>query len=118
MDVCTGILLIFFPVFTLRLMGFSQMPPEMVFISWIGVFVFCLGCAYWLPFLETRRDDRKIQLNLSLRLTTLARFCVGFFVIGAIGANSLPQGWLLVGLIDLACATFQLFLLQREVLWT
>lgn len=118
MDVCTGLLLLFLPVPTLRLMGLTDIPLQPIFISWIGVFVFSIGCAYWLPFLERRSDVRRIQQIMSLKLTSLARFCVGVFVICAICMASLTPAWLLVGLVDLCCATFQLFLLQREVLST
>jgi len=114
MDVCTGMLLVVAPALTLRLMGLTQMPLEPVFTQWIGVFVFSLGSAYLLPFLEKRLDIRIIQQRFSLRLTLLTRGFVGLFAIYAIVFAGLEPAWGLVAITDLSCALYQFFLL-REV---
>lgn len=110
MDLATGVLLVFDPALTLRLMGIASMPVEPVYLSWIGVFVGSIGASYGLPYLVTG-NERASRLRATLLFTALTRILVGVFVGVALMRQQLEVGWTLVAVADLCCAAVQLWLL-------
>jgi hypothetical protein len=106
-DSATGILLMLAPAFALRLMGVSAPQDALIFLSWIGAFVFAVGlsCAYgaWLmAFRSCLRSLETVWL-----LTAFVRLSVAVFLFQRILAGSLDAGWLAVGLFDGACVLIQ-----------
>jgi hypothetical protein len=106
-DSATGILLLLAPAFALRLMGVSAPEDALVFISWIGAFVFAVGlsCAYgaWLMvFCPCLRRLEAVWL-----LTALVRASVAIFVFQRVLTGMLDPGWLTVAFVDGACVLVQ-----------
>ena len=102
MDAFTGLLLVFAPAMTLRLLGIE--PPgqdALVFLSWIGVFVGAVGLSYGLALINPRRGATVWTF------TALVRTLVGIFVSCRIAAGDLALPWALVAVADLAVAGFQ-----------
>ncbi len=112
MDFSTGLLLVFAPALTLRLVGIDALPAEPVYLSWIGVFVGAVGASYGLPFLATGAE-RVSRLRATLLFTTLIRILVGVFVCVAVLQDRLVPGWTLVAVADFGCAAAQLWLLRE-----
>jgi hypothetical protein len=106
-DFATGILLLLVPAWTLRLMGVSAPQDALVFLSWIGAFVFAVGlsCIYgvWLMVLRTCQD----RLETLWWLTALVRASVAIFVLQRVVVGTLDPGWLTVAFADGACVLMQ-----------
>jgi hypothetical protein len=106
-DSATGLLLLLAPAFTLRLMGVSAPEDALVFISWIGAFVFAVGlCCAWgawmMVFCPCERRLETVWL-----LTALVRASVAIFVFQRVLAGTLDPGWLTVAFTDGACVLVQ-----------
>jgi hypothetical protein len=106
-DSLTGLLLLLAPSFTLRLMGVSAPEDALVFISWIGAFVFAVGlsCAWgaWvMVFCPCERRLETIWL-----LTALVRASVAIFVLQQATTGLLDPRWLTVAFADGACVLIQ-----------
>ena len=108
-DTATGLLLIFFPAFTLRRMGIREIPEALVFVSFIGAFVFAVGISY-LAFSRLPRSARGVAIaETAWLITGLERGCVGLFVAWACVRHSLEWAWITVSVVDLTLATFQIW---------
>lgn len=106
-DSATGLLLLQAPAFTLRLMGVSAPKDALVFISWIGAFVFAVGlCCAWgawmMIFCPCQRRLETVWL-----LTALVRASVAIFVLQHVITGILDPGWLTVAFADGACVLIQ-----------
>ena len=103
----TGALLIVAPELTLRLM-FLQAPADaLVYISFIGAFVFSVGLACLYGAFLAYRGGCRTRLEVVWLLTALTRASVAIFVIGQAVAGALSPGWLTVAAMDGACVLFQ-----------
>jgi len=106
-DSATGILLLLAPAFALRLMGVSAPQDALVFISWMGAFVFAVGlsCAYglWLMVFCPCQG----RLETVWLLTAIARACVAIFVFQRVFGGMLDHGWLTVAFTDGSCVLIQ-----------
>ncbi len=112
-DITTGLLLVFFPNFTLSLMFINQIPLEIVYLQFIGVFVFSIGLAYWLPFFANK--EKKEDWTESIwAMTAIARSSVALFVLIQIINNQLTFPWLSVVIADSTFATLQVFFLKKR----
>lgn len=114
MDFSSGVLLVVAPLFTLRLMGLTQVPAEPIFLSWIGVFVGVVGAAYGLPYLLPPSPERELRLRTILLFTAMARLLVGLFVTISVVHHQLERGWLLVAATDFSCGLIQLWMLREH----
>jgi hypothetical protein len=107
MDACTGLILIFAPAMTLKLM---RVPPlhqsSLVFLSWMGVFIGAVGLAYGLVF----RGNREAETVWTF--TAIVRAMVLVFLIVKISTGSLPVAWSLVAMTDGIVAIGQFFILR------
>lgn len=107
MDACTGLLLIFAPHFTLRLLGIAPPSPEAtVFLGWIGVFVMSVGLSYGLALV------RPIHGEPVWAFTSLVRIAVAIFVTARVLDGSLESRWWLVAFADASVAISQILILR------
>ncbi len=103
MDACTGLLLICAPAFTLRVMGMNEVPAaSLIYLSWIGCFVFAVGCAYFFAI-----QNELSHGVLVWQFTGLARITVGLFLVWKIAMGLLEARWLIVAFTDLIVAFVQ-----------
>jgi hypothetical protein len=106
-DTMTGAMLVFAPDFTLRLMLLNAPVEALVYLSFIGAFVFSVGLACLYGALLTYRQQMERQLETVWLLTALSRGSVALFVLAQIAMHALPAGWLTVALTDGACVVIQ-----------
>ncbi len=109
-DAATGALLVAAPAFTIRLMRIVELPPEPVYLRWIGVFVGSVGLAYLYPLVLRGKTAR---IPVVLEMTALVRLSVALFIAVSVGAGALSAPWLSVFFTDFSLALFQLWLLKR-----
>ena len=112
-DALTGLLLMFAPALTLRLMLIPEEVAEPVYIRFIGAFVFAIGSSYFLPYLQkdpAKRTDRFIAM---LEITMFVRICIATFSLTAILSGLLGMAWISVFATDTLFATTQAILLHR-----
>lgn len=107
-DALTGFLLLVAPAWTLHVMRIPEIPADLVWMRWIGAFVFSVGAAYWIPFRS--RDPR--DFTAMLAITAWIRLVIGVFVAGSVATAALPRAWLTVSAVDLALAAIQWVLLR------
>ena len=114
-DVATGMLLLFFPEQTMRLMLIPQMPAEPVYLRFIGAFVFGVGAAYWMPFCIFENPSARLHsIRTVFSVTTLSRTTVALFVASAVSSQQLRVEWLSVFATDALLAVFQCYLLKTK----
>ncbi|HEV2274754.1 MAG TPA: hypothetical protein VGR96_11345, partial [Acidobacteriaceae bacterium] len=106
-DTLTGLLLVFFPLWTLHRMGLHRLPEPPVFVSFIGIFVLSVGLAYLfagsLPWDAGGRSGWKT----AWLLTALTRSLVAAFLLWKIVTGQLEAGWITVALADGVLASIQ-----------
>lgn len=114
-DALTGLLLMFSPLLTLRLMGIKTIPLEPVYLQYIGAFVFGVGAVYFMPALSSQNKE-KVQSVLTLwKITALMRLSVGSFVAFQLFQKGLDPAWISVPLTDLSLAAFQIFIVKKGI---
>jgi hypothetical protein len=106
-DTCTGLLLIFAPALTARLMGLHVSFVSLPFLSYIGAFVFSVGIACFYGALLTSRVAFREKLQVVWILTGITRGCVALFVIAEILNGVLEPRWATVAASDGALALLQ-----------
>lgn len=111
-DVVVGLLLMVFPAFTLKLMWVPPVVPDaLVFIRFIGAFVFGVGCIYFsalLSVLFAIGRDRSIR---SIVLATAwMRLVICFFTMLALLSGQLEAAWISVPLFDGLLGSSQIWL--------
>ncbi len=102
MDACTGFLLVFFPVWTLHLMGMTQIPEPADIISFVGIFVMAVGMSYFLV-----RDKDVAGWEMQWRVTGVMRGCVACFLTWKILGAGWEVRWATVLVTDIAIAVIQ-----------
>ncbi len=107
MDTATGLLLVFAPAFTLRLMGLT--PFGDVFVSFVGVFVLGVGLSY-LVMIPGREPARRESQWL---VTALIRGLVALFLLAETASGRMEPAWLTVAAADGALAAVQCAGLRR-----
>ena len=106
-DSGTGIMLLFVPEFTLRMMGVHAPADAIVYISYIGAFVFSVGmaCLYGVRLLA--RQCNPVRLETVWLITAIARAMVAAYVATSVLTLRLDPGWIGVAVFDGACAVLQ-----------
>ncbi|MBC2603960.1 hypothetical protein [Puniceicoccus vermicola] len=108
MDASTGLLLMTAPEFTLGLMGIPSVHPEaMVFIRFVGAFVFGVGSLYWLALWPVWKSGNWEWVRSCLLATAWLRLVVFVFGCVAIGTGALSLQWATVPLSDGLLAILQ-----------
>ena len=107
-DGLTGILLLFAPALTLRLMQVTAPASSLVYISYIGAFALSTGiaCLYGASLISP--TSISIKLETVWLLTAITRGLVALFVGSSIVHGTLSLAWLSVALSDGFLAVFQL----------
>jgi hypothetical protein len=112
-DSSTGVLLIFAPALTLRLMHLRLSGSALPFLSYIGAFVLSVGIAYFYGAFLTTRAGFAPKLEVVWLLTAITRGIVAIFVACKIVSGTLEAGWMTVAISDGALALLQAIGLRK-----
>ncbi|HTL73257.1 MAG TPA: hypothetical protein VL863_08130 [bacterium] len=112
-DTATGVLLVFTPAWTLKLMGVQRLPQPIEFVSFVGVFVLGVGLAYLSIARLPLNAKTAPRWQTVWRLTALIRALVAGFLSWQILTSRMETAWLAVAVTDGALALIQWFGLQR-----
>ncbi|WP_269525528.1 hypothetical protein [Coraliomargarita parva] len=111
MDGLTGCLLLAAPAFALRLMGVPPIDPEaLVFIRYIGAFVFSIGTLYFYAALRVQRRRDWKAFRMIFGVTAWVRAVICFFTLNAILSGGLDVAWWSVPVSDGSLALLQAWL--------
>jgi hypothetical protein len=99
-DALTGLLLIFDPALTLRLMRLQASSDALPFLSFIGAFVLSVGIACLYGAILAARAASAPKLEVVWLLTAISRGLVAMFVLTKILSGSLEPGWGTVAISD------------------
>lgn len=113
-DVSTGILLLFAPMWTLRLLHIAHPPAPIAFAQFIGAFVLSVGLSYlWIAAAWPLGAETAAMWRTQWTLTALTRGCVAAFLLVAIATGGMEPAWGAVAASDGAMAALQWFGLAR-----
>lgn len=107
-DTSTGLLLIFAPVWTLRLMRVTAPPRPIEFAGFVGAFVLSIGLTY-LGVVSRGPLSRENENSwmVQWRITALARTLVAIFLFSQIAVGKMEAAWIMVALTDGVLASVQ-----------
>ena len=116
-DASTGLLLLFTPAAALRLMRIERLPSELVYMQFIGAFVFGVGLSYLLFSRFPRNSAEAAAARAMWIMSAVLRIAVGGFVSVQVLTNTLEARWAIVAFVDLLLAAVQLANLRhlREI---
>lgn len=106
-DASTGVLLVFAPAWTLKLMGVRQMPQPVEFVSFVGAFVLGVGLAYFYAARLPLKSNNAARWQAVWFLTALSRTLVASFLFWKILAGQMERAWAAVALTDGVLAALQ-----------
>lgn len=113
-DALTGIGLLLVPTLVLQILGTTVAPETLVFVQYIGVFVFAVGLSYFLPyFIGKQLCSRDQRICYTWIVTAVIRICVASFVVLQLLLGGLSINWLLVAVTDASLAAVQFYYLNR-----
>jgi hypothetical protein len=113
-DTSTGLLLIFAPAWTLRLMGMAAVPSPIVFAGYIGVFVFAVGLTYiWTVSRWPLSTANGLRWQTQWQITALFRSLVALFLASQVAMGAMEGRWIAVAFTDGAFAAIQWIGLRR-----
>ena len=114
-DALTGVGLLLFPELVLSILGTTVAAESLVYIRYIGVFVFGVGLIYFVPyFVAANLDQRFDRILYSWTVTALIRLCVASFVVVELCLGGLGLHWLLVALTDATLAVVQVYFIKQS----
>ena len=99
-DLMTGICLMLVPSFTLGMMKVEVDPASLVYIRYIGAFVFAVGSSYLAGILPAVRSSDWSPLRMVWLLTAWIRLVICLFTGINIMSGSLEPAWISVPLTD------------------
>jgi hypothetical protein len=99
-DTSTGLLLLFKPALTLRLMRLHALSNTLPFLSYIGAFVLSVGIACLYGAWLATRSGSASKLEVVWLLTAITRGLVAIFVLTKTLTGVLEAGWMTVALSD------------------
>ena len=106
-DTATGLLLVFAPAWTLKLMAVQMPPQPMAFASFVGAFVLSVGLAYFYAARLPLTLANASRWQAVWFLTALTRTLVAVFLTSQIIIGRMEHAWLAVAFTDGALAAFQ-----------
>ncbi len=107
-DTCTGLLLLFAPVFTFHLMGVTELPSPLYYGRYIGIFVLTIGATYLLiPAVVRNEPDASTWWRAQWAITAFIRSLVALFVLWQIVFGIMEGAWIAVFLTDAIYAAIQ-----------
>lgn len=114
-DTSTGLLLLFAPAFTLRMMGITRNPQPLFYASYVGIFVFCVGFSYLVvPGTGLAKSLRAASWRTQWLITALFRTAIAVFVSLQVAFGTMQPAWLAVALTDTTFAVIQWIGLRRD----
>lgn len=113
-DTATGTLLIVAPALTLRMLHLRASTGALVYLSFVGAFVFSVGLACLYGALLVYREKDRARLEMVWLLTAFSRASVAVFLMYAIAAAHLAAGWLTVAAFDASCVVIQTVGLRKN----
>lgn len=114
-DTATGLLLLFAPAFTLRLMGVTEAPDPLFYARYIGVFVLSVGATYLLiPAALRHAPDASTWWRAQWAITAFIRSLVALFVLWQIALGVMESAWLAVVFTDATYAAIQYIGLRKR----
>ena len=113
-DSSTGVLLVVAPALTLHMLGLRSNPGALVYISFVGAFVFSVGLACLYGAILAYRGHDKARLEMVWLLTAFTRASVALFLINQIAVGHLAVEWLTVAAFDAACVVVQALGLRED----
>jgi hypothetical protein len=113
-DSATGVLLVFAPGWTLKLMGVRHAPQPVEFAAFIGVFVLSVGVAYLYAARLPMNAANAPRWHTVWWLTALSRTFVAGLLFWKILAGRMEVAWLMVALTDGVLAIFQWIGLRKD----
>jgi hypothetical protein len=114
MDACTGLLLIFAPEFTLKLMKLSVPADVLPYQSWIGAFVLSTGLTYAWAIRQPANDRDRGAREAIWKMTALVRSVIAILLAAKILTGGLSAGWATVAATDAMVALVQWVALRRR----
>jgi len=99
-DATTGVLLLVAPALTLRVMQLHAPDAAMVYLSFVGAFVFAVGLAYLYGAYLIACDGCGRRLEMVWLLTAFTRTSAAAFVVSQVFSGALDAGWLTVAFTD------------------
>lgn len=106
-DAATGVMLIVAPALTLALMHLQADSGQLVYLSFVGAFVFSVGVSNLYGARVAWRGSAMRDLEMVWLLTAFTRASVAVFVLGQVFEGALAAGWLSVAAFDGACVLVQ-----------
>jgi len=112
-DSSTGALLMIAPALTLRLMNVRAPSDALIYISFIGAFVFSVGlsCLYGAWLIACGGPLRRVEMVWLL--TAFTRSAVAIFVVSRILDSTFESGWFTVAASDGVCVLIQAIGLRK-----
>lgn len=115
MDACTGLMLVALPRQAMGLLSIPIPGDDPAMVRFVGAFVFSVGCAYLLPWLEADRlGPRAVRLVASLRFTAWVRACVALVLTTSMLAGEMSWAWAVVAATDGLLALLQFGVTSRR----
>jgi hypothetical protein len=101
------------PQFTLQSMRLHAPDNALIYLSFIGAFVFSVGAACLYGAKLAACDGCKRKLATVWLLTAITRASVALFVTASVVSGALALGWMTVAVSDAGCALIQSIGLRR-----
>jgi uncharacterized protein YjeT (DUF2065 family) len=116
LDFCTGLGLVVAPALLLRLMGMGETFGDMVYLRFVGAFVWAVGFSYLWALRRRQLTGDATLLRATLEITIIFRLAAGSFAAWAILRGWLMPAWASVPATDFFLAATQGWLLRRGAL--
>lgn len=118
MDSLSGLLLMFMPEHTLKMMRVPEVSAEAaVFVSFVGAFVFSVGVLYLFGLIPLLINGKRSALGAIFLITAWVRGVICAFTTYAIVRGHLGIAWSSVPLSDGALAIFQIWAVFNVRFW-
>ena len=114
LDTATGLGLIFSPALSVGLMGLDAASHPMVWMRFLGAFVFAMGSLYWVGLGLSRVSGYDWAFRGAWLATGWARLCAGTVTAVLVWNGDLAIGWISVPATDLSLGLFQAFWFFKE----
>lgn len=113
-DLLTGVVLLFAPNLILEILNTTVSDEAVVFVRYVGVFVFAVGLSYFLPyFCGGRICSRDERIFYTWLVTAAIRCCVATFVFFELCLGELGINWLIVAMTDAVLAAMQFYFVKQ-----
>jgi len=116
LDFCTGLGLVAAPALMLRLMGMSEIFGDLVYLRFVGAFVWAVGFSYLWALRRWQQTGDPALLRATLEITIIFRLAAGSFGAWAILRGWLVPAWASVPATDFILAAAQGWLLSQGAL--